>query len=117
MRKRSCSHFFDTFMWWLIYLLPFLMYLFGFIFGRNPIASLDTFFSTTGLASTNSIIFTTLVDIFGSDGIVPLFDNVVVFQFFSWFIGTMLIHLAVDFLLFIPRLSHKWLGSLTQTED
>lgn len=117
MRKRTCSYFFDTFMWWLIYLLPFLMYLFGFIWGRSPITSVSTFFDSTGLASSNSVILTSLVDLFGPSGILPLFENVVVFQFFSWFIATMLIHLAVDFLLFIPRLCHKWMGSLTNTED
>lgn len=116
MRKRSCIHFFDTFMWYLFYMLPLLMYLFGFVFGKNPIASLDTFFANTGLASTNSIIYISLVELWGADGILPLFENPIVFQFFSWFVGIMLVHLAVDFLLFIPRLCHKWMGQLTQSE-
>lgn len=113
MRKRNCSFFFDTFIWWLASGLPLLMYLFGFIFGNSPIASVSDFFDTTLLASSDGIIFSTLSGVFGSNGIMPLFSSDLPLQFFSWFVSVHIIHLAVDFLLFIPRLCHEWIQSFT----
>lgn len=63
--------------------------------------------------ATDNIIVNSLSDIFGSGGIMPMFDNDTPFIIFAWFIGVYLLHLLVDFLLFIPRIAHKWMKDCT----
>lgn len=117
MRNRNCTHFFNTLFWFLLYSLPVLLFLGFVVFSRQPLLSLTSFFEVTQLASSSSLVYTTLVDLFGSAGVLPLFDNPVVFQLFSWFASVTIIRLAVTFILFIPRLASKWLDKFTQSED
>lgn len=63
--------------------------------------------------ATDNIIVNSLADIFGTGGIMPMFDNDTPFIIFAWFIGVYLLHLLVDFLLFIPRIAHKWMKDCT----
>lgn len=63
--------------------------------------------------ATDNIIVNTLGDIFGTGGVMPLFDNDTPFIIFAWFIGVYLLHLLVDFILFIPRIAHKWMKDCT----
>lgn len=72
------------------------------------------FVNTMGFEfATDNLIVNTLGDIFGTGGIMPLFDNDTPFIIFAWFIGVYLLHLLVDFILFIPRIAHKWLKDCT----
>lgn len=116
MRKRNITCLFDNIFWYLIYSLPLWVYLISF---AVPSVSrvLPDILSTFGLGSSGSITYTTLADIFGAAGVLPLFDNSLTIQLFSWFINCMIIHIAVDFLLFIPRLCHKFMAFLTQDKD
>ena len=116
MRKRNITCLFDNIFWYLIYSLPVWVYLISF---AVPSVSrvLYELLNTFGLGSSVSITYTTLSDLFGSTGLLPLFDNSLTIQLFSWFINCMIIHLAVDFLLFIPRLCHKFMSVLTQDKD
>lgn len=63
--------------------------------------------------ATDNIIVNTLGDIFGKGGVMPMFDNDTPFIIFAWFIGVYLLHLLVDFILFIPRIAHKWMKDCT----
>lgn len=63
--------------------------------------------------ATDNIIVNSLSDIFGTGGIMPMFDNDTPFIIFAWFIGVYLLHLLVDFILFIPRIAHKWMKDCT----
>ena len=73
--------------------------------------SFKTFFDDLGFTfATDNIITNCLSEYFGADGILPLFANDTPFILFSWFICVFVIHLVVDFLLFIPRLAHKWMN-------
>lgn len=114
MRKRNFEHAIDLLFWYFIYSAPLLLYLVS-LFSHSPI-SLVEWFVTLGFDVSQSITYTTLVDIFGTSGILPMFSSPVPFAIFAWFINCVVIHLAVDFLLFIPRLAHSWLAKFTCNE-
>lgn len=122
MRKRTLSNIADYLFWFIVGILPLCVYLVQHISYDLTSASevLPTFleFMQSFGISTDSVIYTALVQLFGSDGILPFFtaDNNTVLLFLSYFVTVEIVHLAVDFLLFIPRLSHKWLEKLTQNE-
>lgn len=112
MRKRNLMCLFDTIFWYIIYALPFLSWLLMLWGGgvnappafSSWIDDMDVTFS--------SFIFINLKSVFGSSGILPLFDDSILYCF-NWFISCVIIHIMVDVLLFIPRLSHNWLEKFT----
>lgn len=123
MRKRNFSHAADTVFWYTLYFLPiiaYLLYLVG-LGSSNAetlnIISFGNFTNQTHLVLTgNNVVVTTLNQIFGPGGIFPLDNNGYILRYFYWFVGVYIIHLCVDFLLFIPRLAHKWLKKGYQDE-
>ncbi len=122
MRKRTMSAIADHFYWLLVALLPLLCYLIQFLSYEltSVTDTLPTFLSymqSFGI-STDSIIYSVLADLFGSNGILPMFStgSNAVLLYLSYFVMVQIIHLAVDFLVFIPRLSHKWMEKLICTE-
>lgn len=115
MRKKTVNHLADTIFWYLIYFLPVIAFLLYLVSGNFTDISLDTFFNSMGVAfTTDNVIITSLSSIFGVNGILPLFVSNSAFYVFSWFIISYIVHLFVDFILFIPRLCHKWLKTFTQ---
>lgn len=120
MRKRTVNHLADTIFWYLIYFLPvifYIVYLIAEPSSGGSIVNFINYFEQVGFGIvTDNVIITTLRDIFGSGGTFPLFNTDLPYIIFTWFVGTYIIHLAVDFLLFIPRLAHKWLKEFTQGE-
>lgn len=120
MRKRNISYLADTLIWTLIYLLPILLFACSF-FAYQLTSSVDFDFAVFiqnnfHILDTN-VIYVSLVDLFGSAGQLPLFDTTSansVLLFLTYFIICNIAHLAVDFLLFIPRLAHKFLGDITE---
>lgn len=122
MRKKTVNHLADTIFWYLIYFMPIILYL-CFLIGGNFVGnqlndlSLATFFNNLGLNFvTDNVILSALNSIFGINGVLPIFNELAPLYIFSWFISAVIIHLFVDFLLFIPRLAHKWLNVFTQGE-
>ena len=112
MRKRTINYLFDEIMWYLIYLLPLFLYLLLIVRTGNMVDFAETF-SSFGLdVVSDNIVFSSLSSIFGSNGVMPLFSNTGILFYMSYFVNVFVIHLAVDFLLFIPRLAHKWLNCL-----
>lgn len=120
MRKKTVNHLADTIFWYAIYFLPvisYLIYLCGVGGNYNYILFTDFInFSGFGVLS-DSVIYTALYDIFGVGGLMPFFDTPVIFICMTWFVSTFLIHLFVDFVLFIPRLAHKWLNYFTKGDN
>lgn len=122
MRKRSISYLIDAGFWLIVSLLPVLFYMIQPLAYELTSASdtLPTFaqtMATFGINNTN-YLYVAIMDIFGDQGLMPFFssDSVVVL-FLSYFILIQLLHVFVDFVLFIPRLAHKWLEKLTHTEN
>lgn len=116
MRKRTIKCLADTIFWYALYFLPILILILMSI--HNPITSISSVISTLGLnVLQDNIIFTTLSDIFGSGGVLPFFQSTDLIIFFTYYICVYLLHLLVDFVIFIPRIAHKWLNHFTQGED
>lgn len=112
MRERTQKNLFDNIFWYLIYLLPLIIWVVV-SFRTGNIVSLSNALETMGLkVLENNQILTNLSEIFGSNGILPLFVSIDILLYISYFICVFLIHLFVDFLLFIPRIAHKWLNKL-----
>lgn len=124
MRKRSVNHIADTIFWYVVYMFPIILTIVQ-TFSLPHIGNLDGFdgffellavnLRTLGCNS-NGIIVSTLSDIFGEGGILPLFNNGIIFGYAQWFVGTLIVHLAVDVLLFLPRIAHKWLDDFSKKE-
>lgn len=132
MRKRTIRIACDTIFWYLLYFLPIIITLclclgafqgewtsswdgdpttapFAFLFG-NVLYDFEIFYQNP--------VYTTLVSIFGENGVLPFFSEYsVIFTYFTYFVSVYLLHLVVDFILFIPRLCHKWMNKFTQSED
>lgn len=118
MRKRTISNFADTIFWYLVYMLPliaYLLYLIAEPASGTSLVSFTSFFDVIGIGFvSDNIVITALKDLFGAGGILPLFSSDVPFIIFGWFICTFICHLAVDFILFIPRLCHKFFNKFYQ---
>ena len=138
MRKKTVNHVADTIFWYVLYFLPVIVSLivlcnqsdvFWTEFGGDMRgAFLDCLervldgLMIMPVDLSDNVIYSGLISVFGTDGILPFFsDNsgsggYYILQFFTWFIGVYLVHLFVDFILFIPRLCHKWMKEFTKGE-
>lgn len=122
MRKRTVNHLADTIFWYLLYFLPVLAYLLFMLIEPGSVGTLvlqnfEDFVNALGFGFVaDNLIIDTLSSIFGVGGIMPIFSTNAPFIIFTWFIGVYLLHLIVDFILFIPRIAHKWLKHFTQGE-
>lgn len=114
MRKKTIKYGLDEVMWTFIYMFPILSYAILCIH-QNPGAFGD-FMENFGLI-TNNVIASSILDIFGTDGVLPVFDDTGYILFFAYFVQVFMLHLVVDFLLFIPRYAHKWLAVLSCNDD
>lgn len=122
MRKRTIANLVDSAFWFLVSILPLALYLITCLSYKLK-SSTDTltaflpFMKNLGLMD-SGIIYNSLSDLFGTTGILPLFsaDNNAILLFLSYFVSVQIVHLAVDFLLFIPRLAHKYMNTFTQNE-
>ena len=122
MRKRTIANLVDSAFWFLVSILPLALYLITCLSYKLQ-SSTDTltaflpFMKNLGLMD-SGIIYNSLSDLFGSSGILPLFsvDNNAILVFLSYFVSVEIVHLAVDFLLFIPRIGHKYMNTFTQNE-
>ena len=114
MKKKTVLILVDRLFWALILLLPLIILVVGDI--HHEISLIDVF-DNLGI-NTNNFIYTTLLDLFGANGIVPLFTaNSALAVYFTYIVIVELLHLFIDFIIFIPRLSHKWLNYLTGADE
>ena len=121
MRKRTINHLADTIFWYLLYFLPVIAYLLYMLVepgaGTTAVLSIEEFFNSIGLGFvSDNVVLTALSSIFGADGVLPLFSTNTPFLILTWFVAVYIAHLAVDFILFIPRLAHKFMNSFTREE-
>lgn len=114
MRKKTIINVADNFMWYLIYLLPLVALLILLAKnGATDFSIADTFTSLGLDIFVNNPVLTNLSSIFGENGILPFFVSNDILIYMSYFICVFIIHLFVDFLLFIPRLAHKWMNKFS----
>lgn len=120
MRKKTFIMILDRLVWALIALLPILAFLlvpFGYSIQGNEVnLSLPLFadvISQFGMNEDN-FLYQTFVDLFGADGVIHFFDvDSPILLYFSYFVIVEIFHLFIDFILFIPKLCHKWMDKLT----
>lgn len=122
MRKRTITFVADKAFWLIVALLPLIIYALQFLIYELPsvtteMPSFVSFMQDFGI-SQNSICYEVMYDLFGQDGILKLFDGSsnAVLLFLAYFCSVEIIHLAVDFIVFIPRLSHKFMNKFCQEE-
>lgn len=121
MRKRTINHLTDSVMWYFIYLLPLILCV---VMSFNSPSSFDLTAMLCGgsfgvLASESNVIFKAFEALFGASGVLPLFasGDVGIMLYMAYFCSVMLLHLAVDFIVFIPRLAHKYMNVFTQNRE
>lgn len=136
MRKRTVKNLFDNIMWYLIYLLPILVGLISALslcggdwyttwfeandYDYSNAPALGIFVQGSRLVCEQfqfGIVYSALYDCFDyiGDMWVP-FDSSFITYYFAYFISVYIAHLFVDFVLFIPRLCHKWMNAFTNAE-
>lgn len=117
MRTRTQKNLFDNIFWYTIYSLPLIITFFtvlvnGMIHTQDSSYTFDFInILNSNLSYFNvesSVVYTTLVDIFGSSStILPLFNNNTLFMYLAYFVNCIIIHLMVDIIAVVPRLGHK----------
>lgn len=120
MRKKTISFGLDHIMWTIIYIFPILLVLFA--SAVTPLADVITTVNNSAFVTdfSSTQIYSVLNDIFGIDGILPLFTGttgVAVISYMTYFVNVLIIHLAVDILVFIPRIAHEWIGKIAGGKD
>lgn len=120
MRKKTVNHLADTIFWYFLYFLPviaFLLFLIAEPSTTGNAVNFLTFIESCGFGFVqDNFIVAGLRDIFGTGGIMPFFNTDVPFVIFTWYVGVIIAHLFVDFIIFIPKLAHKWLNKFTRSE-
>ena len=103
MRKKTVKCLCDNVFWYLIYLLPLIL-MFGVTFETGTFVSISQAMQSVGLnVLTENVIYTSLNQIFGTGGIVPLFVNADVIAYMTYFVSVTFLHLFVDIILVLPR--------------
>lgn len=118
MRKKTVKCVADTIFWYGLYFLPVLGYLLFLLAEPSTGTSVMSFSAWIDSADffSGGVVYDVLDSIFATgDYGFQLPDGIIVF--FSWFVSVYLMHLAIDFLLFIPRIAHKWLNCFTRGEE
>lgn len=111
MRKKSINLLFENIFWYLIYLLPLFSMLILLV--KTGSASMSGAMNMIGFdILQTSDIYVALDSIFGASGVVPVFASSGALLFASYYVIAFLLHLAVDFLLFIPKIANKWLNKM-----
>ena len=124
-KKKILLTLIDKVFWLLIMLIPVIAYLvmpLGFSIGGGSegVTDLPTFaeaLTQFGL-NENNVIYGALNDLFGASGLLPMFaNNSALLLYFTYLVIVELVHLFIDFIVFIPRLAHKFLNVLCQSEE
>lgn len=117
MRKRSINNFFESLLWYSVYLLPIVMFFVLTVVMKKPFA-FSEIFELIGLnIASESVVYTALVGVCGFDGVFPMFVSSDILIYFTYLIYIFVIRLLVEFIIFIPKLSHKWLLRFTGGDD
>lgn len=107
MRKRTVNHVVDKCFWSLVLILPLILLAIIWCKNGDTTYTLSSCLSMFGVSTTNPI-YATFVGMFGSSGTVfELFTATDLYLYFTYMVGVELLHLLVDFLLFLPRWCQK----------
>lgn len=114
MTKKKIHYIYDLLYYAIFMLIPVLGYLIHLHHFDN--VTLISFFSEMGVLDTN-VIFTALVEMFGTNGYLPLIESTsTLFYVFTYMAIVSLLHLVIDMIMFIPKLAHKYLTNFAEKE-
>lgn len=117
MRKKTMHRLWDYLLWGGLTLLPIFAMLIV-MFRTGEFVTLSEAFNDLGLGVLSNNIFSNgLNDIFGAEGIMPIFSNTAVFDFVAYYCFVTLVHLFTDFLLFIPNMARSWVNKMTGGDE
>lgn len=122
MKKRVAKYVFDRVYWHLLCLLPIIAYVISLLaFQLSEVQTLPTFMEFVDGQSiaiiTDSFVYDTFMQLFGTNGILPLFDDYSpVLWYASYVVVITLVRMCVDFLIFLPDLVHKFKERLVRHE-
>lgn len=106
MTNKRIYNFFDNLLWSVIYMLPLLLFI-GMSIRTGSWVTLDSVFTTLGLTMvSDNIIYTALDGIFGASGVLPLFSDVGVLMYVTYFASCVCLHFIVDVVLWLVRWGH-----------
>lgn len=109
MRKKTQNRLFDNIFWYFVYMLPLLAMVIFIAKNGATDFSIINCFQTLGITIfDNNIIYTALIDIFGSTGAFPVFSDYGLLMLMSYYVCCFLVHIVVDFLLLLPRICLKF---------
>lgn len=115
MRKRTIKNMADTFLWSVVYLLPLIAYV-VLLYGGFNIVITDIFNLGFNINS-NHIVYGVIDSLFGASGILPLYDvGSFIPLYITYLSSVVIIQVAYDFVIFIPKLAHKYMHKFTQDE-
>lgn len=123
MRKRTIKFISDKLLWLTAMLIPLIYCLvvnLHYTETHTPISLLEIFTNADyGFAIANdNLILTTINGLFGATGTLPLWGvNSYVPYFITYLAVVVIVQLAYDVLIFVPKLAHKWIHTLTQDEE
>lgn len=125
--KKTTSRFafkLDKIFWFIISFFPlfsWLLYLFSFSsYTTSPIsfyAWLNQYFGFMGQIE-QSVIYSTLYRLFSLlsvDSLFPVLSSSLL-AFFTYLVSIEIVHVVYDVIVFIPRLSHKWISKAVQDD-
>lgn len=117
MKKKTITTLFDKVFWYIVYMLPIVVMLILTLKQGDFVTIADTFTSLNLTGIDGSIVYNALFGIFGTGGIMPIFASPDILLFMSYFVYANIVHLFVDFILFIPRLAKKWMHGIAGGEE
>ena len=114
MRKKTLVNIAEHIMWGLIVILPLIVWVISQNNGTNTFVGVMSEFGI----STDNVVYSSMSDLFGSSGVLHFFNvDSTLLLYFTYFIIVEILHVIIDILLFIPRLSHKWINQFTGGVD
>ncbi|MCQ2969593.1 MAG: hypothetical protein MJ191_05700 [Clostridium sp.] len=116
MRKKTINKICDSFMWYLLYLLPVIIFIVSSINDSGSITSFKNVMDIFGVSET-SIIYISLSELIGYGGILESFIDSSMILYFSYFIMVNIAHVIVDVVVFLPRLCHKYMSYFYQDKE
>lgn len=100
--------------WVLIYITPLIIWAIGYIH-HTPL--LTTILTEIGI-NENNIITTTILQIFGENGILYLFTtNSAILYYLSYYVIMNIIHIIIDLILILPRIAQSFNDKINNTGD
>lgn len=112
----------DKFFWFFIQIFPLVCFTVYCIAGTRGsevvVPTFNSFLIKLGFDyQQGNIFYSVLAQLFGSNGVFPLFvDSGGVILYLTYVLTMEVLHVCFDVIVFIPRLAHKWISKAVQDD-